>query len=170
VVIFGVLQLTSLRYHCDFQGIVSKPTLHREFTGCLRQTATLGNRLDLDSIPKEITGSLPWNHVQAMRRTDHPFFQLPSSVLPMHIDSSVGWRTFPSEQKVPRTFVGLLLVAVSVALFANTTSRYRDSSSPSARQVALDSKTDTVQRPVSEGWCSVSVDAGEAINLMALGI
>jgi hypothetical protein len=39
--------------------------IQREFTGRLRQTATLENRCKLDSIPKEITGCLAWYHAQA---------------------------------------------------------------------------------------------------------
>ena len=53
----NTLRLQRNRFDFD-----SMPT---EFTGRLRQPATLGHRYSSDSIPKEITGCLAWYHAQA---------------------------------------------------------------------------------------------------------
>jgi len=68
-----------------------------------------GNPSNFDALHSEFTGRLRHYQVQALGRTDRPFSQLPSLVLPeVEIDSSIIRQRYSFERKLRRTFVSVV--------------------------------------------------------------
>jgi hypothetical protein len=95
----NTLRLQRNRFDFD-----SMPT---EFTGRLRQPATLGHRYNSVSIPKEIIGRLAWYQAQASVSHRSSIFPAAKSCASYaDVDSFVVWPTFLLERQHRLTFVG----------------------------------------------------------------